>query len=115
MNRVIEFIISLVISAANFSTSLKARRGDDELLAEYKEKKRATIWGLFFVIVVLLFGWGAGTFLGALDSLKTVQIPTASAREWVSVAFAVGCMLSMAFFAHAMWSLIRFQQKHIAG
>lgn len=115
MNGVIEFIISLIISAANFSTSLKARRSDDELLAEYKEKKRAMVFGVFSVIVVLLFGWVAGTILGALDSLKGVQVPTASAREWVSVAFAAGCMLSMAFLIHAMWSLIRFQQKHIAG
>ncbi|MEG0299589.1 MAG: hypothetical protein RR609_08450 [Aurantimicrobium sp.] len=115
MNRVIEFFISLIISAANFSTNLKAHRGDDELLAEYKEKKRAIVFGLFSVIVVLLFGWVAGTILGALDGLKSVQIPTASAREWVSVAFVTGCMLSMAFLIHAMWSLIRFQQKHIAG
>lgn len=115
MNRAIEFFISLIIGATSFSMNLKDRQGDDELLAEYKAKQRATLWGLVFVIVVLLFGWGAGTVLGALDGLKSVQISTASAREWVSVAFVTGCILSVAFVIHAMWSLIRFQQNHIAG
>jgi hypothetical protein len=111
MSRFLEAFFSLFINAALFFDGLKARRNDDPILADYKAKQWAVIRSVVFIFVVLLVGWAAGTLLGVLDGFKGAQMPVASAREWISTAFAVAVAATVAYAGYAGWSLFRFVRE----
>lgn len=112
MSRIVEVFLESLASAMNFFEGLRARRSDDPLVAEHKAKQRACLWSPAPLLLVLIFGWAAGTLLGALEGVSGSQVSLTAARDWVALGFVVAGALSSAYVLYTVVSLYHFSRKH---
>jgi len=108
MSRILEVVLDWFLGVATFFANMKARRGDDELTARYKQLQRSCVWATVLPLGVTFAAFLAGNLLEALDLVfqhaQTLSELRSTAFVVVMTAFAV----SMAYAVFSYWRLWRF-------
>lgn len=108
MSRILEAVLGWFLGVAAFFDNIKARRGDDELTARYKQLQRSCVWATVLPLGVTFAAFLAGNLLEALDVMfqhaQTLNGPRSTAFAVVMTAFAA----STGYAVFSYWRLWRF-------
>lgn len=110
MNQIFERIGDAIFGVFNFFDSVKVRRGDDLLFAEFKRIQLAIVVGVGAIVVlglltvVLPDGSSAGSDVAGML--------VGQLQRRVQGGVAVLLVAASAWTAFGLWTLYRFMKKH---